>query len=47
MHLAVVKWKLDHIFVSKDAEILEARVLRSGEPYISDHFPVVARVRWK
>jgi len=42
-----LQWKLDHIFVSKDAEILEARVLRSGEPYISDHFPVVARVRWK
>ncbi len=40
-------WKLDHIFVSKDAEILEARVMRSGEPYLSDHFPVVARVRWR
>lgn len=42
-----LQWKLDHIFVSKDAEILEARVMRSGEPYLSDHFPVVARVRWK
>ena len=42
-----LQWKLDHIFVSKDAEILEARVMRHGEPYISDHFPVVARVRWE
>lgn len=40
-------WKLDHILVSKDAEVLEARVMRSGEPYLSDHFPVVARVRWQ
>ena len=42
-----LQWKLDHILVSNDAEILEARVMRHGEPYISDHFPVVARVRWK
>lgn len=42
-----LQWKLDHILVSKDAEILEARVMRHGEPYLSDHFPVVARVRWK
>ncbi len=40
-------WKLDHILVSRDAEILEARVMRHGEPYLSDHFPVVARVRWR
>ena len=42
-----LQWKLDHILVSKDAEILEARVLRTGEPYTSDHFPVVARVVWR
>jgi endonuclease/exonuclease/phosphatase family metal-dependent hydrolase len=40
-------WKLDHIFVSKNAEILGAEVLRHGEPYLSDHFPVTARMRWK
>lgn len=42
-----LNWKLDHVFVSKDAEILEAKIMRSGEPYLSDHFPVVARVRWR
>ncbi|MBG7607653.1 MAG: endonuclease/exonuclease/phosphatase family protein [Verrucomicrobia bacterium] len=42
-----LQWKLDHILVSNEAEILEARVMRHGEPYISDHFPVVARVRWR
>ena len=42
-----LQWKLDHIFVSDDATVLEARVLRHGEPYLSDHFPVVARVLWK
>jgi len=38
------QWKVDHIFASKDAKILEAEVLRSGEPYLSDHFPVKARL---
>ena len=40
------QWKVDHIFVSKDARILESRVLRSGKPYLSDHFPVMAKVRF-
>ncbi len=41
------QWKVDHIFVSSDAEVLEAEIVRGGEPFLSDHFPVVARVRWK
>ncbi|MEP2776069.1 MAG: endonuclease/exonuclease/phosphatase family protein [Luteolibacter sp.] len=40
------QWKVDHIFVSKEAEVLESGIVKSGEPYLSDHFPVVARVRW-
>lgn len=40
------QWKVDHIFVSKWAEVLEARVITSGEPYLSDHFPVMAKVRF-
>jgi len=40
------QWKVDHIFASKHAKILEADVIRSGEPYLSDHFPVKARVRF-
>ena len=38
------QWKVDHIFVSKQAKVLEAKVVKSGEPYLSDHFPVKARV---
>lgn len=38
------QWKVDHIFVSKQAKVLEARIVKSGEPYLSDHFPVKARV---
>lgn len=41
------QWKVDHIFVSKEAEVLESGIVKSGEPYLSDHFPVTARVRWK
>ena len=40
------QWKVDHIFVSKRAQVLEAEVIRSGVPYLSDHFPVKARVRF-
>lgn len=40
------QWKVDHIFVSKGAEVLESGIVRGGEPYLSDHFPVMARVRW-
>ena len=41
------QWKVDHIFVSKQAKVLEAKVVKSGEPYLSDHFPVKARVRFE
>ncbi len=40
------QWKVDHIFVSKPAKVLDARIVKSGEPYLSDHFPVKARVRF-
>ena len=40
------QWKVDHIFVSKHADVLEAKIVKSGEPYLSDHFPVKARVRF-
>lgn len=36
--------KVDHIFVSKEAEIREAGILSQEKPMVSDHFPVVARV---
>lgn len=38
------QWKVDHIFVSKSADIRAAEVLRTGEPYLSDHFPVYAEI---
>jgi len=38
------QWKVDHIFISKGGEVLESGILRTGEPYLSDHFPVTARV---
>lgn len=41
------QWKVDHIFVSKEAQVLESSIVKSGEPYLSDHFPVTARVRWQ
>lgn len=40
------QWKVDHVFVSKRAEVLGSGVLRSGEPYLSDHFPVWALCRF-
>lgn len=40
------QWKVDHILISKGGEVLESGILRSGEPYLSDHFPVTARVRF-
>lgn len=40
------QWKVDHIFASKDVQVLESRILKSGEPYLSDHFPVMARLRF-
>lgn len=40
------QWKVDHIFVSKEAKVLESRVVKSGEPYLSDHFPVSAKLRF-
>lgn len=40
------QWKVDHIFISKGGEVLRSGVLRGGEPYLSDHFPVTATVRF-
>ncbi|MFK7850068.1 MAG: endonuclease/exonuclease/phosphatase family protein [Akkermansiaceae bacterium] len=40
------QWKVDHIFISKEGAVLASEVLRTGEPYLSDHFPVTARVRF-
>lgn len=40
------QWKVDHILISKGGVVLESGILRSGEPYVSDHFPVWARVRF-
>jgi endonuclease/exonuclease/phosphatase family metal-dependent hydrolase len=40
------QWKVDHIFISKGGEVLRSGVLRGGEPYLSDHFPVWAKVRF-
>lgn len=36
--------KIDHILVSRGANILEAGIVSDDEPMISDHFPVTARV---
>lgn len=41
------QWKVDHIFVSKQAKVVESKIVKSGEPYLSDHFPVKARVVFK
>ena len=40
------QWKVDHIFISKGGAVLRSGVLRGGEPYLSDHFPVTAKVRF-
>jgi endonuclease/exonuclease/phosphatase family metal-dependent hydrolase len=37
-------WKLDHILVSKGAEVLSANIRDGDEPVVSDHFPLTARV---
>ena len=36
--------KVDHIFVSRGARIVEADIVSSDQPMVSDHFPVTARV---
>jgi endonuclease/exonuclease/phosphatase family metal-dependent hydrolase len=38
--------KVDHILVSRGAEIAEAEIVSEDRPVVSDHFPVVARVRF-
>ena len=40
------QWKVDHIFISKGGEVLRSGILRGGELYLSDHFPVTATVRF-
>jgi endonuclease/exonuclease/phosphatase family metal-dependent hydrolase len=40
------QWKVDHIFISKGGEVLRSGIFRGGEPYLSDHFPVTATVRF-
>lgn len=40
------QWKVDHIFISKGGVVLRSGILRGGEPYLSDHFPVTATVRF-
>ena len=36
--------KVDHIFVSRGTRIVEADIVSSDQPMVSDHFPVTARV---
>lgn len=38
--------KVDHILVSRSAEIVKAAIVSEDKPVISDHFPVAARVRF-
>lgn len=38
--------KVDHIFVSRGAEVLEAGIRRHDQPEVSDHYPVTAKVRF-
>ena len=38
--------KVDHILVSRSAEILESAIVSEDQPMVSDHFPVTARVRF-
>ena len=40
------QWKVDHIFISKGGAVLRSGILRGKEPYLSDHFPVTATVRF-
>jgi endonuclease/exonuclease/phosphatase family metal-dependent hydrolase len=39
-------YHVDHILVSRDAKVVDSSVVVSGEPYPSDHFPVVAAVEF-
>ena len=36
--------KVDHILVSRGARIVEADIISSDQPMVSDHYPVTARV---
>lgn len=40
--------KIDYVFVEPGIEVLDARIVRTArdDRYPSDHFPVVARIRW-
>jgi endonuclease/exonuclease/phosphatase family metal-dependent hydrolase len=38
--------KVDHILVSRGAEIAESAIVSEDQPVVSDHFPVIARVRF-
>jgi endonuclease/exonuclease/phosphatase family metal-dependent hydrolase len=38
--------EVDHILVSRGAEIAEAAIVSEDRPVVSDHFPVVARIRF-
>ena len=37
-------FKVDHILVSRGAQIEQAEIITSDQPMVSDHFPVTARV---
>jgi endonuclease/exonuclease/phosphatase family metal-dependent hydrolase len=38
--------KVDHILVSRGAEIGAAEIVSGDQPMVSDHFPVIARVKF-
>jgi endonuclease/exonuclease/phosphatase family metal-dependent hydrolase len=40
--------KIDYVFVEPGVDVLDARIVRTArdQRYPSDHFPVVARIRW-
>jgi endonuclease/exonuclease/phosphatase family metal-dependent hydrolase len=38
--------KVDHILVSRGAQVMEVAIIAEDQPVVSDHFPVVARVRF-
>ena len=38
--------KVDHILVSRGAEIIDSAIISEDLPVVSDHFPVTARVRF-
>jgi endonuclease/exonuclease/phosphatase family metal-dependent hydrolase len=37
---------VDHILVSRSAEIGAAEIVSGDKPMVSDHFPVTARVKF-